>query len=240
MDETVRFVGGAKQEGGMTVDSGRRLVLFPGLAADERMYQGLGALSWTLVTPRLLIPRRHEQMADYARRHIESYGLGPRDVVGGCSFGSLLAGEICRQQPMAGLVLLSGALSSAALVRQSHRLQRLAPWVPFGLLRSLLASAPFMRAVFGEADPAQLELGRRMLRQTPKALLLEGGRLAASYRPHGELACPVFALHGAADRVFRPPQFAGLVLVPDAGHGMVVSHADEVTAFLRRVCQQLA
>lgn len=224
----------------MAVDSSRRLVLFPGLAADERMYQGLGELPWPLVTPRLLIPRRREEMADYARRHIEAYGLTPHDVVGGCSFGSLLAGEICRQQPMAGLVLLSGALSSAALVRQSHRLQRLAPWVPFVLLRSLLVSAPFLRAVFGEADPAQLELGRRMIHQTPKALLLEGGRLAASYRPQGELACPVFALHGAGDRVIRPPQVAGLELVSDAGHGMVVSHADEVTAFLGRICRQLA
>ena len=213
----------------------QRIILFPGLAADERMYAGLGLLPVPLVTPRLLVPESGETMAAYARRHVEIYAIGPEDIVGGTSFGSMVAAEICRQQSARALVLLSGALSSAALVKQSRKLNRLAAYVPFFMTRRLLMSSFFLHAVFGDADSDQIELGRAMIRQTPKPFLL-----AAGYQPTTTIQCPLFALHGGHDRVIRAPQLDNVELIDDAGHGMVVSHAGQVTEFLCRLCQQVA
>ncbi|MBN2644890.1 MAG: alpha/beta hydrolase [Desulfuromonadaceae bacterium] len=221
------------------VKKATRLILLPGLAADERMYEGIGPLPVRLVTPRLLEPYEDEDMARYARRTAQHLGIGPNDLIGGCSFGSMVAAEIARQQPCQGLILLGGALSSAALGWQAPVLQRIASWLPFSLLQKVLASPWFMQSVFGQASRDEYDLGRTMLLETSEALLRQGGRLAVSYFPRQSVGCPVFALHGGQDRVLKPPNGVDVEIVPEAGHGLVVSHARAVTQFLARFCIQL-
>jgi hypothetical protein len=74
-----------------------------------------------------------------------------------------------------------------------------------------------------------------MAAATPAALWREGARLATGYFPHIPVLCPVRAIHGAADRIMRPPPIDGCRLVPAAGHALALTHAPEVTDFLREV-----
>ena len=213
----------------------RRLILLPGLAADERMYSGVGVLPVSLVTPRLLIPEADETMAAYARRHAQWLDVGDNDLIGGCSFGSMVASEICRQRSTRGLVLLSGALSSKALAPSSQRLNFLADFIPFMLMRRVLMSSLFLHAVFGNADSSHIDLGRKMIKETPRDLLVRGGKLAANYHPQTPIVCDIYSLHGAQDRVLVVPDVQGGEVIADAGHGMVVSHVEQVTSFLRKI-----
>ena len=214
---------------------GGRLILFPGLAADERMYAGITCSCCELVTPRLLIPQQSETMASYARRHIDALALDMDDLIGGCSFGSLVASEIVRQQPCRGLVLLSGAVSSRAMVHQAQLLSRWSKGIPYAVIRWGLTRRWFLQRVFGGGTEAQLALGKVMIEEAPAPLVREGGRLAVSYFPEEDIVIPVFALHGTQDRVIRPPQVPGVELLDDAGHGMVVSHAGRVSQFIENV-----
>lgn len=210
----------------------RRLVLLPGLAADERMYAAIGAMPIPVVTPRLLIPDRGETMAEYAARHARWLKIDSQDLIGGCSFGSMVAAEIARQQQVQGLILLSGALSCQALNPYSLRLRRFTQHIPLVLMRWLLTRRRFLTAVFGAADPEHIELGRLMIQQTPDLLLKRGAPLAATYTSNQPLLCPVSALHGAQDRVLSAPAIENLTVIADAGHGLVVSHPEAVTTFL--------
>jgi pimeloyl-ACP methyl ester carboxylesterase len=221
-------------KGEKTMDG--RLILFPGLAADERMYAGITCQCCELMTPRLLIPQPGETMAGYARRHIEALSIEADDIVGGCSFGSLVASEIARQQPCRGLVLLSGAVSSQAMVHQAQQLNRWASWIPYPVIRHVLTRRWFLQRVFGGGTEAELALGRVMIEEAPAQLVREGGRLAVSYFPLQSVPVPVFALHGAEDRVIRSPDVDSLHVLEGAGHGMVVSHRQEVIAFLATYC----
>jgi len=214
----------------------RRLILFPGLAADERMYDSIHCSTCELVTPRLLIPRRGETMVDYARRHRDQLMISDEDIVGGCSFGSLVASEIVRQQPCRGLILLSGALSSQGLVHQAQQLNRWSRWIPYGVVRHALSSRWFLQRVFGGGEERHMDLGRTMIRESSPQLVREGGRLAVSYFPAEEVSVRVFSLHGAQDRVIHPPQLSSGMLIEEAGHGMVVSHAVQVSQFLEECC----
>ena len=220
--------------------SRKRLILFPGLAADERMYARLAELPVALVTPRLLIPEDGERIASYARRHAEWLKIGENDIVGGCSFGSMVASEICRQRATRGLVLLSGALSSAALVASSHQLHRFSRCLPFYVVRRMLMSSFFLHKVFGAAELADVELGREMIAETPRELLLRGSVLATGYCSDEPIKCQIFSLHGGQDKVLSPPRLDRGEILPNAGHAMVVSHADEVSEFLRKVCGEVS
>jgi len=222
-------------------DSKVRLVMLPGLAADERMYarvrEALAIIPWDimpfeLVTPRLLVPNRGEMMKGYARRTAEALHIQPHDIIGGCSFGSMVASAIAVQIRVQGLVLLSGALDSSALVHSSRMFNRIAHIIPFPLLQRVLASDWFLHSIFGEANPADIELGRAMLLDTPEQTLRRGGFLAATCELEKPLTVPVHALHGADDRVLHAPEIDHCKLIPSAGHGMVVSHPYEVADFL--------
>jgi len=210
-----------------------RLILWPGLAADERMYQRLGESGWQLETPRFPLPERGEVLPAFARRCADLLQVGPQDMVGGCSFGGMVAAEIARQRPVRGLVLLAGALDSATLPVSMRALGQLPKLLPLSWLRRFFASEFNLRRFFGEQDLEGYALAREMLATTPDPLLREGGRMAVSQKGRPVPAVPVFALHGAEDRVMAPPPVAQLQLVAGAGHGLVFSHAGTVTHFLR-------
>lgn len=210
-----------------------RLFLLPGLAADERMFSFLGPFPFLLKTPRLFDPLPHETMPSYAARVADGLELAAGDYLGGSSFGSLVATEIARQRSVQGLVLIGGALSSAQLVPAARHLERFGSRVPFRLLRRILASDFFLRQVFGPESPERLNLGRQMLLDTSRNMLLYGGRLAVSYFPESSLRIPVAAIHGGCDRVMTPPPCTNLCIIPDAGHGLAVSHPEAVTRFIR-------
>jgi pimeloyl-ACP methyl ester carboxylesterase len=171
-------------------------------------------------------------MSTYARRTAAALDIRKEDIVGGCSFGSMIASAIAAHQPVRALILLSGAFDSSSLVHSGRMLNRIAPAIPFKWLQCILSSDWFLRAVFGAADQENIELGRAMLLDTPEPVLRNGGLLAASARLDKPVEAPVYALHGEDDRVLRPPLVADCTLLPNAGHGMVVSHAQEVAKFL--------
>lgn len=219
-----------------------RLILLPGLAADERMYRQLAELNIQLLTPRLLIPERNETMAGYSLRHAQWLKIGANDVVGGCSFGSMVASEICRQRSTRGLILLSGALSSAALAPAAQKLKFASAFIPYAIARQIIMSSMFLRAVFGAHDTEKIKLARQMISDTPREILVRGSQLAARYTQEmvqAPLKCPVFALHGGQDRVLAVPAVKQCHIIADAGHGMVISHPEQVDAFLQRVLEQL-
>lgn len=222
-----------------------RMILLPGLAADERMYipvrrvleQRCPAMASVLETPRLLIPEAEEEMGAYARRSALELNLRDEDIVGGCSFGSMVASAIAAQQQVRALILLSGAFDSSSLVHSGRMLNCIAPAIPFKWLQCILSSDWFLRSVFGAADKENIELGRTMLLDTPEAILRYGGMLASSATLDKPVEAPAYALHGTDDRVLRPPPVENCSLIPNAGHGLVVSHPQEVAKFL---CETLA
>jgi len=209
-----------------------RLILLPGLAADERMFGWLGPFPFPVLTPKLPDPSPKDTLSSYAARVAQGLKLTSDDLLGGSSFGSLVAAEIARQKPLRGLILIGGGLSSSQLVPAARVLEKWGRWVPFFLLRRVLSSDFFLRQVFGPESPERLALGRQMLLETSKAMLLEGGRLAVSYFPQTPIRIPVAAIHGGCDRVMAPPPCPECCIISNAGHGLAVSHPEAVTRFI--------
>lgn len=210
-----------------------RLILFPGLAADERMYAGLGEIGVPLLTPRLPVPAVAEEMSAYARRVADSLEIGDDDLIGGCSFGSMVAAEIARQRPVSVLFLLAGAVDSSSISRPARSLERLAGILPLSWMRRFFASEANLRLFFGSDQREYFPLARRMLADTPDELLRQGARLVVGYFPDQPVPCPVAAIHGGRDRIMAPPPVENCRVIADAAHGLVMSHASEVTEMLR-------
>ena len=208
-----------------------RLLLLPGLGADERLFAGLGPICMPVVYARLPVPHRHDDFTNYALRVAAGLKLRPEDWIGGTSFGSLVAADIARRRPLAGLMLLGGGLSSETVIAPARWLGAVARRLPLWPLRAVLGRA-LLATVFQPITPAATRQLGAMLAATPDALLREGARLVSSYFPDIPLLCPVHAIHGRDDRLMRPPPVVACRLVRGAGHALVLTHPREVTDFI--------
>jgi len=212
-----------------------RLILLPALGADERIFSCLDELPGELVLPLLPVPTPLDSMGTYASRLAATLAVKEADLIGGVSFGGMVAAEIARQQDVKGLVLISSGLSSRSIDPLAQRFARLALNFPVKMVRAILGSKKTFKKVFGNDQPPLHRLAEQMLHDTPDELLIQGGRLSLSYFSDEPVKCPVHAIHGEQDSMMFPAEVADCRIVPGAGQGMVVTHAAVVAAFLKEV-----
>ena len=73
-----------------------RLVLLPGMGADERMFEEQRAAFPGLIVPPWLPARKRESLRDYAARMAETIRVERPFYLGGVSMGGMVALEMAR------------------------------------------------------------------------------------------------------------------------------------------------
>src|SRR4051812_19762115 len=93
-----------------------RLILLPGLGADERMFAPQRATFPRLEVPRWLTPQPRESLPDYARRM--AAGIDPSEplFLGGSSFGGMVALEMARHVRPRAVFLIGSCRAATASV----------------------------------------------------------------------------------------------------------------------------
>lgn len=206
------------------------LVLIPGMGADARLFLPQQAAFPQLKVATWITPDRHESLPEYAGRMASAHGVAPGSVLGGASFGGVVALEMaCLIRPQA--CLLIGSLRSPLGLRPGYRLlgpvsglvgfaPRVARWVRNW--RGIGYSAAMASVVeqVADADP-------RFLRWATRALL--------KWRPSPEIASlKIYQIHGSADRLLPANRSQSDHFIDRAGHLLTLSHPNEVNEFLRR------
>jgi len=214
----------------------RRLILFSGMGADGRLMKLLRVPEVELVTPDHLPPVAEEALSEYAGRVAAAHRVRPADIVGGVSFGSMLAAEISRQLPVTGLILLGSTVRPAALPWFYKWVERFGRLIPDFLLGARTV-APIIRWRFApltaEAEASLIEMAKAF----PPAHIRAFGSMVISWQGLDRVPCPLLSVHGDSDRII-PLKCAepGLIL-NSAGHAFTLTHAAEVSqaieAFLK-------
>ena len=115
-----------------------------------------------MVTPDHAEPMPGETLIQYAARIANRLNIQPSDIIGGISFGGMLAGEIARQRHVAGLILLGSCLQPGRLPGLYQWLERLGRFIPDFVL-SLRSWRPLVRWRFApltkDAETCLIEMG---------------------------------------------------------------------------------
>jgi pimeloyl-ACP methyl ester carboxylesterase len=211
-----------------------RLVLLPGLGADSRLFDLQRAEFPDIVVPPWLEPEPGEELPAYAARLAQTV-REPDDayVLGGASFGGMLALEMARLLRPGAVVLIGSAFSGREVCRWLRWLECVGHPLPTGAINAGRTLTPMVAPIFSSASRCDLDLFLDMLNQTPTRFLRWAGRAIMRWTFQGELACPVHRIHGAADFVIQPPRANGVRLVNGAGHVLSMTHPEETNAFLR-------
>ncbi|MCA9173934.1 MAG: alpha/beta hydrolase [Planctomycetales bacterium] len=219
-----------------------RLVLFSGLGADESVFAPQRLAFPELLVPAWRVPDRGESFIDYCGAYAEQLRREGPCIVGGASFGGMVAQQVASLVPTRAVVLIGSACLPNELPRTVRWSRPLRPAIQPVLMKLLQGAAACGGRVLGRwLSPHVAGVVRQFCRSNP-AVLSWSLRQLMVWRPPAPLDCPVYRIHGERDRVIRlrcrltPP---GRV-VPGGGHVISLTHAREVNDFLREVLADVA
>lgn len=209
-----------------------RLILFSGLAADARVFAPQRLAFPRLEAPPWPTPGPDETLSAYAERLANGLRDDRPCLLGGASFGGIVALEAARVLRPRAVLLLGSVCSPAELPR---RIRVFRPFRHFvGLLpvramqwasRFVLAARrrwPHLASVAEQFYDADRDLFRWSVRQI------------LAWREPPIVPCPVLQLHGGRDAVFPLRRTRPDEVVAGAGHVVTLSHPAETNAFLVR------
>jgi pimeloyl-ACP methyl ester carboxylesterase len=217
----------------------RRLVLFSGMGADRRLFRSIRIPEAEIVTPDHSEPAHGETLFQYASRVADNLNIQPADIVGGVSFGGMLAGEIARQRPVAGLILLGSCVQPERLPWSYRWVELLGRLIPDFLL-GLRLWGPLVRWRFapltGDAETCLIE----MARTSRPAQIRTFGRMVIGWKGIDNIHCPVLSIHGGWDRIIPLKCADPDLILKDAGHAFTLTHPDETNAAIREFLRNRA
>jgi len=211
-----------------------RLILIPGLGADHRLFHFQKAAFPHLEVPPWLEPAPRESLAEYGRRMAAAIRPDPARplVLGGCSFGGMVAQEMARHLPARCVILIGSCREPGAVARHLRNLEFSSRHVPGALINRGRPLAAAMIARAERLPKPQQDLVTAMVDDAPLPLVRWSARAIFEWPGALDLPTPVFAVHGARDTAIRARRAKPQEIIPGAGHILALSHPDRVNSFI--------
>lgn len=220
-------------------DPAPRLILFPGLGADGRLFEPQRRAFPQLEVPPWLMPLSDERIESYAKRMAAQITPDGRPLfLGGVSFGAIVALEAARHLPAAGVFLIGGGMSYRMITWPFRWMCHLAPLAPLPIVPWLLKLFPIGLDVIEKLTDEQKQLYVRMSRVTPPAMIRWGAHAMTRWSFAGPAPAPLHVIHGHDDRIVRPNQLTVDRTIPGGRHLISLSHPQVVNDFLAQTIRR--
>ncbi|HUM45516.1 MAG TPA: hypothetical protein PLD84_01220 [Chitinophagales bacterium] len=211
----------------------KNIVLFPGLAADERLFASLDLTPFSVKTIEWLRPGEKETLRAYAGRIAATIAPVEETIFIGVSFGGLLAQEVAQFYPVEKIILIS-SLSSGDQLPKALTFFRLFPvyrWLPERQLKSVVTR---IGKKFTNKNETETALFESMVRDADIHLIRWGIDQTLDWKQPAA-ACNIIHIHGNRDRLF-PISLIPVDHVIDGGqHFMVIQEGASINALLKKL-----
>jgi pimeloyl-ACP methyl ester carboxylesterase len=226
-----------------------RLILFPGLGADPRMFrQQKRAFGDDLQCPDWLSPHADEPFDGYTRRWAKQLHPDPDDdrplFLGGVSFGGMVAMQMARHLTTTAVILIGSCRSSAAKPPRWQTARRLGDMIPRRLFgRRALAAAALWVSVLDRLDGPHRSLMMKMAADSDPEHIRWSGHACADWdfdSGQDPGFPPVHQIHGRLDAII--PLYPGDpdTVIPDGRHLIHFSHRHTVNRYIMDVLRRYA
>ncbi|MFG0290847.1 MAG: alpha/beta fold hydrolase [Rhodopirellula sp. JB044] len=215
------------------------LILLSGLAADASVFAPQKIAFTQLVVPSWPRPDPAESLDHYARRLARDLDVRGPCLIGGASFGGIVALHAAKHLDVKGVVLIGSIRSPAQLpmyARVARPLKRFVRVLPVGTLQWFVAplSSPWFRRI----APFAWGLVGQFRRSDPEVFRWSLSRIL-DWRETPEPDCPVFQIHGDRDRTLPLRYTQPDTVVKGGGHVISLTHGREVNAFINSVLRSV-
>ncbi|MFQ3587166.1 MAG: alpha/beta hydrolase [Fimbriimonadaceae bacterium] len=219
------------------------LVLLPGLGADSRLFSSQIAEFPAMLTPPWPGIDPGDSITDLARKLGEGLAGGGRMIVGGFSFGGMVALEMAALESLrdqvAGVVLLAGIQRPSAIADDFRAKAGQLRWIPASALGFGLKH---LAGSFAKDEPitaAQRDVLRQMASQINLRFFRWAVKQCADWTfDRRRVKVPVRHIHGRHDKIV-PPYEPDVDVWLDAGHLIQFTHAQQVNAEIARFAAEI-
>ncbi|MHC4177317.1 MAG: alpha/beta fold hydrolase, partial [Planctomycetota bacterium] len=142
----------------MTDQTPFQLILLPGLGADQRQFEPQRSAFSDVLVPPWIVPKREEKLPDYAARLSETIVPTRPMVLGGSSFGGMVAWEMARYLEPDAVVLIGSCRSPKALHPVARGLRPILPLTAVQMFALAKVVAPLGLRMFSPFTPRQRRL----------------------------------------------------------------------------------
>lgn len=212
------------------------LMLFSGLAADDSVFWPQKVAFPELTLPRWLDPLPRESLEAYCKRWASELAPCAPNIIGGASFGGIIALEMAKYLQPAAVILIGSVRKCSDMpsyVRGLSPVRKLVPLLPWRVLQTLAAGIncrlfakqfPHVSGVVQQFSNAD----RNVLRWSIQQLL--------AWQGPPQMDCPIYQIHGSHDRIL--PMRQGAEQVANGGHVISLTHPKEVNAFIQGILER--
>lgn len=203
-----------------------------GMAADEQLFADQLAAFPTLQVLLWIEPMAGETLPGYAGRISQQIDRSQPCIIGGASFGGMIALEIAQQIPAVACILIGSIRSPAELPRPWRWLRPIAIFGPEFIRRIASFAVHFGRPFLTKS---QLRRCRKLAR--PEASFVRWA-ICSVLRWRGiptTSVIPIYQIHGSADEVLPVALTAPDVVVVGGVHALTVFSPTEVNRFIQDV-----
>lgn len=212
------------------------MILLSGMAADERLFEAQAIVFPNLRVQPWVPPLPSESLRAYARRLALLVDPGRPCIVGGASFGGVVALEMGTHLPALACILIGSVRSPSGLPWRWRVLRPLAMFGP-EVFRMLLAIGAHLGRPFSSARTL-----RRLRRLSqPQAAFVRWAMCAiVRWQPSpAARRLRTFHIHGDADRVLPITLSRPDVVVPGGTHALSLFNPSVVNEFIASVMQEV-
>jgi pimeloyl-ACP methyl ester carboxylesterase len=215
------------------------LILFSGLAADANVFVPQKIAFPELIVPCWPTPLQNETLDAYCDRLADGLSPHGRAILGGASFGGIIALHVAKRiNPLA--VLLIGSVQSPAelsrLVRFCRPLKPLIPLIPVRFLQ--LCCLPIASRLARKLFPHVCGLARQFRGADPAVVTWSLARIL-DWNITPVLDCPVFHAHGDRDFVLPIRYTKPDTIIHGGGHVISLTHPTAVNDFVHSAINQV-
>lgn len=215
------------------------LILFSGLAADHTVFTPQKLAFPQLLVPKWSSPRPGDDLDSYSERLAKDLPGQKNLVLGGASFGGIVALHVAQKLRPSAVVLIGSVRSPSELSRLAKSCRILKPlvnYVPVGLLQATCAplGLPFLK----KRSPLLSGLATQFQQCNP-AVFKWSLEQILNWKIAPKVNCPIYQIHGARDRVLPIRNTKPDVIIPEGGHVISLTHPSAVNRFINDVFRQV-
>ncbi len=213
----------------------KNILIFPGLAADERMFSLLQQSLPAVRVIRYLLPDKKETLAAYAQRMAATIPERQETIFIGVSFGGILAQELAHYIPAKKIILISSISSSAQLsaLLAFFRKFPVYEWLSAQQMKCIVIWAG---RLFTKKSNEETALFESMVHDADIQLIRWGIRMTLCWKQETAPA-NVIHIHGSHDRLFPVRKIPADFIIEGGQHFMIVQRATEIRTLLMKLLQ---
>lgn len=211
-----------------------RLVLIPGMGADGRLFEPQRRHGFEFDIPTLSEPHRGDTLADYAARIRDQLRLIAPCVVGGVSFGGMLACELARLCNARCAILIASCRNRSGVPSHYRILEVISRIIPDAIIQRRAVVSGRVFAAMECVTEEQKRTVTQMSRDVAVPQLRRIARMLLSWEAPAVWPFPIHQIHGEIDRIIPLGRVQPDEIVPGGGHLINMTHADQVNAFIER------